>query len=143
MATPSMKDMVNSVSVNKGRGDKAKEYAKASEWPKCCIAGCPLQTTIKDDRPTCNYHHRENGYSATCITEAVKEFAPYLKKYAEMIHWNVRQWKENEPKMMGWPVLPATRLEMDLPTLYLTRFKKFIDDGIKNKADEIYNNQSI
>lgn len=132
-----MQDMVNAVSVNK-KNDKAKDYARASEWPKCCVAGCPLQTTVKDDRPTCTYHHRENGRNAECITEAVKEFQPYIAKYGQMLHWNVRQWIENEPKIMGWPVLPATRLEMDLPTLYLNRFKKFIDDGIKERAEQIY-----
>lgn len=132
-----MAEMVSKVSVNK-KSDKAKDYARFNEWPKCCAPGCPLQTTIKDDKPTCTYHHRQNGRSAECITEAVKEFAPYIKKYGEMIYWNVRQWKDKRSQIMGWPVLPATEDEMSLPTLYLNRLKKFIDDGIKERAEEIY-----
>ena len=133
-----MKDMVNAVSTNKGRSDKSKEYAKASEWPKCSAAGCPLMTTIKAESSTCTYHYREHGYNAECITQAVKEFAPYLNKYREMIYWNVRQWKEKRAQIMGWPVLPATELEMNWPNMYLIRLKKFIDDGIVERSEEIY-----
>lgn len=39
---------------------------------------------------------------------------------------------------MGWPVLPATADEIDRPTVYLNKFKKFIDDRIKERAEEIY-----
>ncbi len=122
---------------------KSKEYSYASEWPKCSHAGCPLQTTIKAETCTCTYHYREHGYNAKCITEAVKEFAPFLKKYGQMIHWNVMQWKEKREQIMGWPVLPATEDEMTLPTKYLNRFKKFIDKGIKVKAEEIYKHNLI
>lgn len=138
----SMKDMVSGVSVGKGRSDKAKEYAAALEWPKCQHSGCPLPTTIKAETVTCTYHYREHGLNAECITEAVIEFQPYIRKYGEMIYWNVRQWKEKRPQMMGWPVLPATSAEMDYPNSYLTRFKKWIDSGIVKKADEIYQTKS-
>ena len=122
----------------KKKSDREKEYSKASEWPKCSHAGCPLQTTIKADACTCTYHYQEHGHNAQCITEAVKEFAPYLKKYGEMIQWNVKQWREKESQIMGWPVLPATREEMNWPNKYLHRLKSFIDKGIKKKAEEIY-----
>ena len=124
--------------VNNENENKSKDYSRASEWPKCSHAGCPLQTTIKAESCTCSYHYREHGHNAQCITEAVKEFAPYLRKYGEMIHWSVRQWRDKESQIMGWPVLPATRDEMTLPTKYLTRLKIFIDKGIKKKAEEIY-----
>ena len=133
----SMKEMVSQVSVNK-KNSKAKEYAHASEWPKCSHAGCPLPTTIKADNVTCSYHYREHGLNAQCITEAVKEFIPYINKHNEMIFWNVRQWKEKRAQIMGWPVLPATDREMDLPTLYINRLKNWIDNGIIKRADEIY-----
>ena len=137
MARTSMTEMVNKVSVNK-KSNRAKEYAQASEWPKCSHAGCPLPTTIKAETSTCTYHYREHGHNAECVTNAVIEFQPYLKKYGEMIHWNVRQWKERKAQIMGWPVLPATEQEMKLPTLYLNRLKIFIDKGIKARAEEIY-----
>lgn len=120
------------------KSDKKKGVAFASIWPKCSHAGCPLQTTVKAETVTCTYHYREHGLNAECITEAVKEFAPHFKKYSEMIYWNVREWKDKKAQIMGWPVLPATEEEMDLPTLYLNRFKKFIDSGIKKKAEEFY-----
>lgn len=132
-----MDQLVAGVQINK-KESKAKDYARASEWPKCSHAGCPLQTTIKADNCTCSYHYREHGHNALCITEAVKEFAPHLKKYGQMIYWNVRQWKEKREQIMGWPVLPATEDEMNLPTKYLNRFKKWIDNGIKEKAEEYY-----
>lgn len=133
-----MSHLVNKVSPNNDAEKKAKGYAAASEWPKCSHAGCPLQTTIKAETVTCTYHYREHGYNAECITEAVKEFAPYLAKYGQMIHWNVRQWTEKREQIMGWPVLRATEEEMTLPTKYLSRFKIWIDKGIKEKAEEIY-----
>ena len=138
----SMSDLVSGVKTNKGKGDKAKEYAHASEWPKCTIAGCPLPTTIKDDKLTCTYHHRTHGFECECITEAIKENLPYIKKYGEMIRWNVRVWNERRNQIMGWPVLPATPLEMDLPTLYLNRLKGFIDKQIEDRSDEIYNDSA-
>ena len=55
-----------------------------------------------------------------------------------MIYWNVRTWNERAPQILGWPVLPATELEMQLPTLYLTRLKKFIDEKITARAEDIY-----
>lgn len=125
--------------VNNGKHSKAKEYAHASEWPKCSHAGCPLPATIKEANITCTYHHREHGFNAECITEAVKEFVPYINKNNEMIHWDVRQWKERRDSLMGWPVLPATSEEINLPTLYINRLKKWIDTGILKRADEIYN----
>jgi len=131
-----MADLVSKVSS--GNKSKAKEYAHASEWPKCTIAGCPLPTTIKAEQMTCGYHYRKRGYEAECMVEAIKESHPFIKKYNDMIHWNVRTWNERSPQIMGWPVLPATKLEMDLPTLYLNRFKKFIDETIKKRAEEIY-----
>jgi hypothetical protein len=136
MANNKMADLVSKVSTNKT--SKAKEYAHASEWPKCTVAGCPLPTTIKDDKQTCGYHHREHGYNAECITEAIKENHGFIKKYNEMIYWNVRTWNERAPQILGWPVLPATELEMQLPTLYLTRLKKFIDEKITARAEDIY-----
>ena len=136
MANNKMADLVSKVSTNKT--SKAKEYAHASEWPKCTVAGCPLPTTIKDDKQTCGYHDREHGYNAECITEAIKENHGFIKKYNEMIYWNVRTWNERAPQILGWPVLPATELEMQLPTLYLTRLKKFIDEKITARAEDIY-----
>lgn len=133
-----MNELVAGVKVNKDKNAKAKEYAHASEWPKCSHADCPLPTTIKAETLTCGYHYRQHGYNAQCITEAVKEFQPYLKKYGEMIYWNVRQWKEKRAQMMGWPVLPATSAEMDYPNSYLTRFKAWIDTSITERAEEIY-----
>ena len=137
MSRNSMADLVSKVQVGKDKTSKAKEYAHASEWPKCSHNGCPLPTTIKDETVTCTYHHRQHGLNATCITEAVKEFLPYIKKHNEMIFWDVRQWKQKRPQIMGWAVLPATEQEMNFPTLYIQRPKKFIDDGITERADEI------
>ena len=117
---------------------KKKEYSRASEWPKCSKPGCPLWTTIKEASPTCGHHHRTHGMEADCITEAIKEFVPYLNKYKEMVYWDVRTWREREAQIMGWEVLPATKHEMDNPTLYLNRFKSWIDKGIKERAEEIY-----
>jgi hypothetical protein len=134
-----MDALVAGVRTNKSES-KAKDYARASEWPKCSHTGCPLQTTIKAETVTCSYHYREHGHNAECITEAVKEFAPYLRKYGEMIFWDVRQWKEKRSQMMGWPVLPATKEEMDWPNKYLTRLKVWIDAGVKKKAEEYYTN---
>jgi len=134
----SMNELVSGVAVGKNRNVKAKEYAHASEWPKCSHAGCPLPTTIKAETCTCGYHYREHGLSATCLTESIKEFQSYLKKYGEMIYWDVRQWKEKRNMMMGWPVLPATSAEMDYPNSYLTRFKTWIDTSIRERAEEIY-----
>lgn len=136
MSRNSMSDLVNK--VNTGKSDRTKEYARASEWPKCHHAGCPLITTIKDDKNTCTYHHKEHGFNADCITEAVKEYEKYLTKYTQMIHWNVKTWKEKRSYMMGWPVLPATEFEMTFPTMYLQRFKTWIDKSIKERAEEIY-----
>lgn len=138
MAKNSMADLVSKVKVGKDKNSKAKEYAHASEWPKCSHAGCPLPTTIKAETLTCGYHYREHGLNSTCITEAIKEFQPYLTKYREMIYWNVRQWKEKRHQIMGWPVLPATEDEMNFPTNYLNRLKSWIDNGIKERAEEIY-----
>lgn len=135
-----MAALVANMQNNRGSNSKAKEYARASEWPTCSHAGCPLQTTIKADTLTCSYHYKEHGYNAACITEAIKEYEPHLKKHNKMIYWNVKQWKEKQSQMMGWPVLPATDVEMALPTLYLTRLKKWIDKSIKEKAEEIYQN---
>lgn len=135
-----MAALVANMQNNRGSNSKAKEYARASEWPTCSHAGCPLQTTIKADTVTCSYHYREHGYSAKCITESVVDHEYYLKKYTQMIHWNVRQWRDKKHQIMGWDVLPATEIEMDLPTLYLTRFKNWIDKSIKEKAEEIYKN---
>lgn len=135
-----MNELVAGVKVNKGRGDKSKEYARASEWPKCSAPGCPLQTTIKAESCTCGYHYREHGFNAQCITEAVKEYAPHLRKYGEMIYWNVRQWKENRPQLLGNVYLPATEAELSYPNGYLTRFKNWIDSSITERASEIYQN---
>lgn len=137
-----MNELVSNVKTNKGRSDKSKEYAAASEWPKCSHPGCPLQTTIKAESCTCTYHYREHGFNADCITEAVKEHEGYLKKYTQMIHWNVRTWKEKRHQIMGWQVLPATEFEMTFPTAYLNRFKAWIDKSIKEMADDIYNKSS-
>jgi len=132
----SMNELVSGVKVNKS--NKAKEYAKSSEWPTCTATGCPLPTTIKESGCTCTYHYKAAGFEAECITEAIKEFHPYIKKYNQMIFWNVKTWNERRASILGWPVLPATELEMDLPTLYLWRFKKWINTGLRNKATEIY-----
>lgn len=130
------KDLVRK--LGKKEESKAKEYQRASEWPKCYIAGCPLPTTIKDDNCTCTHHHKKRGFEADCITEAIKENLAFIKKYGEMIHWNVRTWREREVEIMGWPVLPATKFEMDNPSLYLNRLHAFITARINERAEEIY-----
>lgn len=135
----SMNELVSKVSVNKNA--RAKEYAHASEWPKCSHAGCPIPATIKADNVTCRHHFREHGFSAECITEAVKEFIPYINKLNEMIFWDVKQWKERRSQIMGWPVLPATDEEMNLPTLYIRRLEKWIDTELIKRADAIYSGQ--
>lgn len=139
MSNERMNKLVAGVKVNKS--SRAQEYAKASEWPNCCVAGCPLPTTIKSDRPTCTYHFKENGHSAECITESIKEHHGYIKKLHTMVFWDVRQWKQSRDQIMGWPVLPATEQEMELPTLYIKRFQKWIDTSIKTRAEEIYQDQ--
>lgn len=128
-------DLVRDLKSHKNTKSKSHDY---QIWPKCSHAGCPLQTTIKAENCTCTYHYREHGFSAECITESVKEHANYLKKHREMIYWNVREWKDKKNQLMGWPVLPATEQEMDLPTLYLTRLKTWINKSIKEKAEEFY-----
>lgn len=135
-----MNQLVAGVKSGKEKSEKTKEYQRASEWPKCFIAGCPLPTTIKAENCTCAYHHRQYGFEAECTTEAIKEHLPYLKKYAEMIRWNVRIWREREAQIMGWNVLPATKEEMERPTMYLNRLIAFIGDSIKKRAEELYNN---
>jgi len=134
----SMQELVSKVSSGKGRTNKSKEYAAASEWPKCQFAGCPLPTTIKEGGCTCGYHYREHGIIAECTTESIKENLNYIRKYNSMLFWDTKKWKERSPQIMGWPVLPATQDEMNLPTLYLNRLKKFIDDNIRERASEIY-----
>jgi hypothetical protein len=133
-----MNELVAGVRTNNNKSDKAKEYAAASEWPKCQVAGCPLPTTIKEGGCTCGYHYKENGLSAECLTEAIKENLGLLKKYNSMLFWNVLTWKEKAPMIMGWPVLPATQDEINLPTIYLNRLKAYIDNNIKERASEIY-----
>lgn len=142
MAGKSMKDLVSNVAVGKGRNDKAKEYAHASEWPKCSKAGCPLPTTIKAETLTCGYHYREHGLSAECVTEAIKEHTVLLNKYNQMLRWDIKRWNESRPQIMGWPVLPATEEELNFPTAYLNKLKTFIDTSIKKRGDEIYNERA-
>ena len=138
MAAKSASELVKNLKSNKE--DKAKGIAAASIWPKCSHAGCPLPTTIKAETVTCTYHYREHGYNAQCITEAIKEFEGIIKKHNQMIFWNVREWKDKKAQIMGWPVLQATEQEMELPTLYIRRLKKWIDKSIVVKAEEIYKN---
>jgi hypothetical protein len=133
-----MNELVAGVKTGRGKTEKAKGYAHASEWPKCSHSGCPLPTTIKAETVTCGYHYREHGLSATCITEAIKEHVTFLKKYNEMIFWDVKQWKISKPQIMGWPVLPATEDEMNFPTNYLIRLRSWIDSSITDRAKEIY-----
>ena len=118
------------------KDDTKQDY---NEWPKCSQAGCPIRATMKAENVTCSYHHGQHGLDSECTTEAVKEFVNFINKHNEMIHWNVRQWKEKRSQIRGWPVLPATEREMDLPSLYITRLKNWIDAGIIKRADEIYN----
>jgi len=133
----SMSELVAGVNVNKN--SRAKEYAKASEWPNCCHAGCPLITTIKAERNTCTYHFKERDFTAECTTEAIKEHYGYITKLHEMIYWDTRQWRDKKPQLQGWQVLPATLEEMERPTLYLKRFQKWIDESIKARSEELYN----
>lgn len=126
------------VNTSEESSNKAKEYSYASVWPKCSHAGCPLQTNIKSETVTCTYHYREYGRNAECITESVKKFEPLLKKYVQMVFWNPRQWNDKRDQLMGWPVFPATEVELDYPTIYLNRFKKWIDNNIKAKAEKFY-----
>ena len=135
----SMNELVSGMAVGKTRNAKAKEYAHASEWPKCSHAGCPLSTTIKDDTLTCLYHHREHGLSAECITEAIKEHTILLNKYYQMLRWDIKKWNESRAAIMGWPVLPATEADLNFPTAYLVKLKNFIDNSIKDKSVEFYN----
>lgn len=138
----SMNELVSSVAVNKGKNSKAKEYAAASEWPKCSHAGCPLPTTIKAETVTCGYHYREHGLSAECITEAIKEHTFILNKYNQMLRWDIKKWNESRAAIMGWPVLPATEEELNFPTMYLNKLKKHIDTSIMNKGKELYNSRA-
>lgn len=117
---------------------KEQEVKAYKEWPNCSAPGCPLQTTIKADNCTCLYHFRTHGREAETITESIKQNLNLYRRYGEMIRWNVRTWKEKAPQIMGWPVLPATEEEMNLPTLYLNRFKKYMDGKIKQDAEAIY-----
>ncbi len=138
----SMNELVSNVAVGKTRNAKSKEYAHASEWPKCSHAGCPLPTTIKAETSTCGYHYREHGLSAECVTEAIKEHTVLLNKYNQMLFWDIKKWNESRYQIMGWPVLPATEEELNFPTMYLNKLKNFIDSGIKAKGDEIYNSRA-
>jgi hypothetical protein len=133
-----MNELVSNVSGSK-KNAKAKEYAHASEWPKCQTVNCPLPTTIKAETKTCGYHYKQHGLEAECTTAAIKENYPYIKKYNEMVFWNVKRWNEMKYQIMGWPVLPATEEEINLPTIYLNRLKRFIDKTITDRAEEIYN----
>ncbi len=134
-----MSELVSKVHTGSGRTSKAKEYAHASEWPKCSHAGCPLYTTIKDDTLTCLYHHREHGLSAECITEAIKENTVLLNKYYQMLRWDIKKWNESRAAILGWAVLPTTEEELGFPTAYLTKLKDHIDKSIKDKSIEFYN----
>lgn len=138
----SMADLVSKVNVGKAKNSKAKEYAHASEWPKCSHAGCPLPTTIKAETVTCGYHYREHGLSAECITEAIKEHTFLLNKYNQMIRWDIKKWNESRSAIMGWPVLPATEEELNFPTMYLSKLKSHIDKSIMNKGKELYNDRA-
>jgi hypothetical protein len=137
----SMNELVAGVAVGKTRNAKSKEYAHASEWPKCTHAGCPLPTTIKAETLTCGYHYREHGLSAECVTEAIKEHTVLLNKYNQMLFWDIKKWNESRAAIMGWPVLPATEEELGFPTAYLNKLKNHIDKSIKDKSVEIYNSR--
>ena len=117
---------------------KSKEFARSDEWPNCEHAGCPLPSTIKAERVTCNYHHNQHGQSADSITEALKENLPYINKLNQLIRWGVWDWKKNKNVMLGWNVFPMTLQESEYPNGYLIRFRKWVDLTIKNRATEIY-----
>ena len=136
-----MNELVAGVAVGKTRNAKSKEYAHASEWPKCSIAGCPLPTTIKAETCTCGYHYREHGLSADCITEAIKEHTFLLNKYNQMLFWDIKKWNESRAAILGWAVLPCTEEELNFPTMYLIKLKSHIDKGIVSKGKEIYNSR--
>lgn len=137
----SLNSLVAGMAVGKTRNAKSKEYAHASEWPKCSIAGCPLPTTIKAETCTCGYHYREHGLSADCITEAIKEHTFLLNKYNQMLFWDIKKWNESRNAILGWPVLPCTEEELNFPTMYLIKLKNHIDKGIVSKGKEIYNSR--
>ncbi len=138
----SMNELVSGMAVGKTRNAKSKEYAHASEWPKCSHAGCPLPTTIKAETCTCGYHYREHGLSAECITEAIKEHTFLLNKYNQMLFWDIKKWNESRSAILGWPVLPATEEELNFPTMYLSKLKNHIDTSIMNKSKELYNSRA-
>ena len=137
-----MNELVSGVRAGKDKNAKAKEYAHASEWPKCSHAGCPLPTTIKAETLTCGYHYREHGLSAECVTEAIKEHTFLLNKYNQMLFWDIKKWNESRSAILGWAVIPTTEAELGFPTEYLIKLKDYIDKGIKRKGDEIYNSRA-
>lgn len=137
-----MNELVSGVAVGKTRNAKSKEYAHASEWPKCSHAGCPLPTRIKAETLTCGYHYREHGLSAECVTEAIKEHTFLLNKYNQMLFWDIKKWNESRAQILGWPVIPATEDDLNFPTAYLNKLKTFIDTSIKKKSTEIYNSRA-
>lgn len=136
-----MNELVSGMAVGKTRNAKSKEYAHASEWPKCSIAGCPLPTTIKAETCTCGYHYREHGLSADCITEAIKEHTFLLNKYNQMLFWDIKKWNESRNAILGWAVLPVTEEELGFPSMYLSKLKNHIDASIVSKGKEIYNSR--
>ena len=119
-------------------GGRKKEYVKASEWSNCSHAGCPMPSTIKAATCTCGYHYLTNGYNAECITNAIKELKTLINKYADMMNWVGGEWIKKKAQIMGWHVLPATEQEIGSPTLYLNKFKIWLDAEIKIKAEEFY-----
>jgi len=115
-----------------------KQRYNESDWTKCQYAGCILPATIKAEQVTCTYHFKEQyGRFSDAISSAIKENYSFLKKYNEMIMWNVRTWKDREPQILGWDLLPMKKEEAPTPTVYLIRFKKWIDNKIKERASEI------
>ncbi len=119
----------------KSQPDKPKE--SFSEWGKCHVPSCPLQSSIKADAITCRHHFKSNGDHRDAVTEAIKENHAFINKLSEMYCWSVWDWKKRKPQIMGWPILPMSEYESERPNLYLYRLDKFIEQRIKDRATEI------
>jgi hypothetical protein len=136
----SASDLVKSLGQKSKR--KEQEVKSYSEWPKCSAPGCPLRTTIKADDCTCYFHFRKkHGLEGECMTEAIKENLGLLNKHAKMTFWSVNTWKEKRAQILGWDALPCTEEELNNPTMYLNKFKKWINKVIEDRSRELYNNQ--
>ncbi len=115
-----------------------RELKKVSSWGKCTASECQIDASINVGESLCSFHSGSERKYYPEITMAINEYMDDYKRFCSMVRWSAKTWEAKTPMLKADGKVDFSDMDkVFLPTVYIERFKRYLESTIKARANDL------